>query len=61
MNQQVATKSPQAVLNGYFQNNKPQLAAALPKHLNPDRMARLALTAFSQNNEQCRALKELDA
>lgn len=46
---QVATKSPQAVLNGYFQNNKAQLAAALPKHLNPDRMSRLALTAFSQN------------
>lgn len=52
---QVATKSPQTVLSGYFQSNKAQLAAALPKHLNPDRMSRLALTAFSQNKalQQC--------
>lgn len=38
-----------ATLNGYFQKHKTQLAAALPQHLNPDRMVRLALTAFSQN------------
>lgn len=30
---------------------KPQLALALPKHLNADRMARLALTAFSTNQK----------
>jgi len=42
-------KNPIATLNHYFTAHKQQLAAALPKHLNPDRMARLALTAFSQN------------
>lgn len=48
---QVAQKqtTPQATLNHYFTQHKNQLAAALPKHLNPDRMVRLALTAFSQN------------
>lgn len=49
-NTNLATKSPQAVLNGYFQQHKGQLQAALPKHLNPDRMARLALTEFSKNS-----------
>lgn len=44
-------KSPQSQLQHYFTQHKAQLAAALPKHLNPDRMARLALTAFSQNKE----------
>jgi recombination protein RecT len=34
----------------YFVKHNDQLAAALPKHLNPDRMVRLALTAFSQNS-----------
>lgn len=43
-------QNPLATLNHYFSAHKSQLAAALPKHLNPDRMARLALTAFSQNN-----------
>ncbi len=28
---------------------KKQLSLALPKHVNPDRMARLALTCFSTN------------
>ena len=42
-------KSPQNELAHYFKQHKAQLEAALPKHLNPDRMARLALTAFSQN------------
>lgn len=47
--------TPQAQLNQYLTQHKAQLAAALPKHLNPDRMARLALTAFSQNKQlqQC--------
>ena len=44
-------KTPQAQLQHYFTQHKAQLQAALPKHLNPDRMARLALTAFSQNKE----------
>lgn len=49
----VATNKPQnpkATLIGYFEKHKGQIAAALPKHLNPDRMCRLALTAFSQSN-----------
>ncbi|WP_374419367.1 recombinase RecT [Chromobacterium sp.] len=44
-------KSPQASLMAFFEKNKGQLALALPKHLNPDRMIRLALTAFSQNRQ----------
>tara|TARA_Y100000310_G_scaffold299275_1_gene333996 strand:- start:252 stop:1079 length:828 start_codon:yes stop_codon:yes gene_type:complete len=55
MSKQIA-KTPQAQLNQYFTQHKSQLAAALPKHLNPDRMARLALTAFSQN----KALQDCD-
>lgn len=52
---QQKTPTPQAQLNQYLTQHKAQLAAALPKHLNPDRMARLALTAFSQNKQlqQC--------
>lgn len=44
-----STPGPLGTLNNYFTKHKGQLAAALPKHLNPDRMIRLALTAFSQN------------
>lgn len=57
MNNQVQTRqgNPIGTLNSYFTKHKGQLAAALPKHLNPDRMIRLALTAFSQNKQlsQC--------
>jgi len=35
----------------FFHKHKNQMAAALPKHLNADRMARLALTACSQNKK----------
>lgn len=41
--------SPAANFNAYLQKHKDQLALALPKHLNADRMCRLSLTAFSQN------------
>lgn len=34
---------------GYLDRLKPQLALALPKHMNPDRMTRLALTCLSTN------------
>lgn len=53
MNQSTAMvkKTPQAQLSNYFTQHKGQIAAALPKHLNPDRMARLALTAFSQSSD----------
>lgn len=36
-----------AAFSNFLDKFKPQMALALPKHLNPDRMARLALTAFS--------------
>lgn len=39
--------SPIAVFSSFLDKLKPQLAHALPKHLNADRMARLAMTAFS--------------
>ena len=40
-------KNPVAVFSVFMDKFKPQLALALPKHLTADRMARLALTAFS--------------
>ena len=36
-----------AAFSNFLDKLKPQMALALPKHLNADRMARLALTAFS--------------
>lgn len=39
--------NPVTVFSGFMEKFKPQLALALPKHLTADRMARLALTAFS--------------
>lgn len=39
--------SPVAKFSNFLEKLKPQLAMALPKHMNADRMARLALTAFS--------------
>lgn len=44
---EVTTKSPIAAFGGFMEKIKPQLAMALPKHLTADRMARLAMTAFS--------------
>jgi recombination protein RecT len=43
-------------LANFLTTNKDQIQAALPKHLNADRMSRLALTAFSQNKalQDCR-------
>jgi recombination protein RecT len=40
-------KSPVAKFSDFMERLKPQMAMALPKHMNADRMARLALTAFS--------------
>ncbi len=48
--------SPAATFNRYLISHRDQLAAALPKHLNAERMSRLALTAFSQS----RQLQECD-
>lgn len=39
--------SPLKAFSGFMDQLKPQMALALPKHLTADRMARLALTAFS--------------
>lgn len=43
----VATQSPVAAFSKVLERMKPQMALALPKHMSADRMARLALTAFS--------------
>lgn len=55
----VATQSanPLASFSNFMDKFKPQLALAIPKHLSADRMARLALTAFSTNAQlqQCDA------
>ena len=40
-------ESPVAKFSAFMDKLKPQMALALPKHMNADRMARLALTAFS--------------
>ena len=40
-------KNPVAAFGRFMDKLKPQMALALPKHMNADRMARLALTAFS--------------
>ena len=42
-------KNPIVAFSGFMDKFKPQLALALPKHLTADRMARLALTAFSSS------------
>ena len=43
--------TPVQQFSGFLDRLKPQMAVALPKHMNADRMARLALTAFSSNEE----------
>lgn len=49
MSTAVTTKSPAANLAGFLEKHKAQIALALPKHINADRMVRLAMTSFSQN------------
>ena len=44
-------ENPVATFSGFMDKFKPQLALALPKHLTADRMARLALTAFSTSEK----------
>lgn len=43
--------SPVTALSNFMEAVKPQLALALPRHLTADRMARLALTAFSGSTQ----------
>jgi recombination protein RecT len=49
----VATKAetPLAKFSKFMDAMKPQIAVAIPKHMNAERMARLALTAFSTNKD----------
>lgn len=47
MTSQNTQLSPVASFSGFMEKLKPQMGLALPKHLSADRMARLALTAFS--------------
>lgn len=46
--------SPTKEFSNFMERLKPQMALALPKHMNADRMARLALTAFSSNSDMQR-------
>ncbi len=42
-------KNPVTAFRGFLEKQKTQLAAALPKHVSPDRMIRLATTEFAKN------------
>lgn len=57
MSTDIATQrpaSPVAAFSKTLERMKPQMALALPKHMSADRMARLALTAFSTSKAlQC--------
>lgn len=44
-----AVSNPISAFSGFLDKFKPQLAMALPKHMTAERMARLALTAFSSS------------
>lgn len=46
--------TPTKEFSDFMLKMKPQMALALPKHMNPDRMARLALTAFSGSEDMQR-------
>lgn len=50
----LAAPSPTKEFSNFMDRLKPQMGLALPKHMNADRMARLALTAFSSNPEMQR-------
>lgn len=46
-----ATQSPIASFAAFMERLKPQMGLALPKHMNADRMTRLAMTEFSKSKE----------
>ncbi len=50
----LAKASPIKEFSSFMDRMKPQMALAIPKHMNADRMARLALTAFSSSAEMQR-------
>lgn len=60
MNQALIVQSPKELMT-YLSNSKSSIEMALPKHLNADRMIRLALTCFSGNEDlrQCSAISIL--
>lgn len=45
------SESPQATFSRFLDKFKSQMAIALPKHMNADRMCRLALTQFSKSEQ----------
>jgi recombination protein RecT len=49
MSQNLPSLATPAQFKTFLDRLKPQMALALPKHLSPDRMARLALSVFSTN------------
>ncbi len=55
-NELKTTQSPVTAFSRTLDRMKPQMALALPKHMSADRMARLALTAFSTSKalQNCR-------
>lgn len=58
MSNDISTQKAPSVVASFskvLERMKPQMALALPKHMSADRMARLALTAFSTNRDlqQC--------
>lgn len=56
-NTQVAV-SPASSLMQFMEKHKSQIGLALPKHITPDRMVRLAMTSFSQNKALQNCSKE---
>lgn len=42
-------QNPVSAFRGFLEKQKHQIASALPKHVNPDRMIRLACTEFAKN------------
>jgi recombination protein RecT len=46
-----ATQSPIASFAAFMERLKPQMGLALPKHMNADRMTRLAMTEFSKSKD----------
>jgi recombination protein RecT len=57
MTQQIAKPSGATELSQLLERSKLQIARALPKHLTPERMMRMALTAYSSTPllQQCNA------
>src|SRR5574343_362864 len=44
-----SSKNPAATMQSMLDKMKPQIEAALPKHMNADRVARIAMTVYRSN------------